>query len=135
MVKRKGAKAFSTGQTGSAGKTTNFSLDPTRVDAVQAGLEEVDEHGEQLFHTIVTDTFSIGRDPDSNLVIKADTKTSRRHATINRRGIAYILEDNNSSNGTFVNGEKIKEPRVLLVGDRVKIGNREFTFSRKAPEV
>lgn len=112
-------------------KPSKPHLDPTRTGASHFGLEEVDETGDLSFHAIVTDLFRIGRDPDSNLVIRGDTKASRRHATIRREGIKHILEDNGSSNGTVVNGEKIKGPHELKLGDEVQVGGRTFKYARR----
>jgi pSer/pThr/pTyr-binding forkhead associated (FHA) protein len=106
-------------------------MEPTRKTLVYAGLEEVNSEGEPLFHAIVTDIFRIGRDPESNLVIKGDTKTSRRHATILRKGVIYTLHDNASSNGTQLNGQRITSPVELRVGDIITIGSRTYTFNRK----
>ncbi len=131
MSNRKGAKEFATDRVGKRPHdTAAMNMDPTRVDGVYAGLEEGDGE-ETLFHRIVTDVFRIGRHPDSNLVIKSDTKVSRRHATIVRREIAYILQDNSSSNGTYVNDARLTAPHELMVGDKVRIGRREFIFSRR----
>jgi pSer/pThr/pTyr-binding forkhead associated (FHA) protein len=113
-----------------AAKPSGKHLDPTRTGNVKFGLEETDENGEKAFHEIVTDIFRIGRDPDSNLVIRGDTKTSRRHASIKRQGIRYILQDDGSSNGTLVNGGNITGPTDLKLGDIVVIGSREFKFTR-----
>lgn len=106
-------------------------LDPTRSGASSFGLEEVDQHGDVSFHAIVTALFNIGRDPDSNLVIRKDTKTSRKHATIRRRGERFVIEDNGSSNGTLVNDEKIDGPHGINIGDRIQIGAHTFTFARR----
>ncbi len=131
MANRRGAKEFATDKLATRpNDTVSAHMDPTRVDGVYAGLEE-GEGEDALFHRIVTDVFRIGRHPDSNLVIKADTKVSRRHATILHREMAYTLQDNGSSNGTYVNGKKITGPHELMVGDRIKIGKREFVFSRR----
>lgn len=129
--KRKGAEAFSTGFGSQPEQTTGFSMDPTRVDGVQAGFEETDDQGEPLFHAIVTDVFRIGREAECNMVIKADTKVSRRHATVIRRGMAYVIQDNGSSNGTYVNSERISAPHELMIGDKIRIGARELTFARR----
>ena len=107
-------------------------LDPTRAGSVKFGLEEAEESGDHAFHEIVTDIFRIGRDPESNLVLKNDTKTSRRHASIKRQGIRYILQDEGRSNGTLVNGAKITGPVDLKIGDTVTIGSREFKFTRNS---
>lgn len=127
MAKRKSPDDFSSDD---VAKPTADPMIPTRKSGVQAGLEEA-AGNETLFHAIVTEIFSIGRDPEANLVIRKDTKTSRRHATITRRGNAYFIEDNGSSNGTLVNGKKIEGAVELKVGDKVKIGNREFSFARR----
>jgi pSer/pThr/pTyr-binding forkhead associated (FHA) protein len=125
---RRGAKNFATDKVGKP-KADGDHRGSTRVDAVYAGLQE-GEGEESLFHSIVTDEFHIGRHPDSNLLIKADTKVSRRHATIVRKETSYFIEDNGSSNGTLVNGTKIGGRVELKVGDRIGIGKREFVFAR-----
>lgn len=106
-------------------------LDPTRTGNVRIGLEETDEKGDVAFHQIVTDEFHIGRDRACNLVIRGDTKTSRRHATIKRTPTAFIISDDGSSNGTRVNGSRIREPVQLKFGDKIEIGHRVFTFNRR----
>ena len=111
-------------------KPSGKHLDPTRTGNVKFGLQETEDSGEHAFHEIVTDIFRIGRDPDSNLVIRGDTKTSRRHASIKRQGIRYIIQDEGSSNGTKVNGVKIEGPVDLKLDDVVLIGSREFKFTR-----
>jgi pSer/pThr/pTyr-binding forkhead associated (FHA) protein len=128
MGKRNEAHEFASDPAGKPPEET--VIDPTRVDAVHPGLEE-EADGETLFHRIVTDIFRIGRDPECNLVIKADTKTSRRHATILRRGEEYVLQDNGSSNGTYVNDARLTGPHALQVGDKVKIGKHDFRFTRR----
>src|SRR4051812_37256756 len=68
------------------------------------------------------DEFTIGRDPSCSLAL-ADGKASRRHAAIrpapDGRGTLYDL---GSSNGTFVNGQRVQS--VLLGGgERIQIGD------------
>lgn len=105
-------------------------LEPTRTGASYFGLEELDEDGDLAFHAIVTNLFQIGRDPNCNLTIKGDTKTSRYHATIKRESEVLVLEDNASSNGTQVNGKKITAPHELKLGDEIQIGKRAFKFTQ-----
>jgi pSer/pThr/pTyr-binding forkhead associated (FHA) protein len=104
------------------------TTDPTAVCLTTVGLEEIDFRGEKALHRIVTAEFRIGRHPECNMVLQDDAKVSRRHARIYRLGEECLIEDNGSSNGTFVNGEKVEEPRMLKPGDKVGIGAREFTF-------
>lgn len=104
---------------------------PTKRDQVHAGFEEVDSDGEKLFHAIVTDVCTIGRDAECNLVIRGDSKVSRKHAIIERKEMAYWIRDNESSNGVVVNGLKISKPHELKVGDEVQIGLQKWMFARK----
>ena len=71
-------------------------------------------------------TLTFGRS-QSNHVVLRDAKTSRQHAEIKLQGHEYVLTDLNSSNGTYVNGEKIKEC-VLSPQDEIKIGDFVFQF-------
>ncbi|MFN4279801.1 FHA domain-containing protein [Thermosynechococcus sp.] len=65
-------------------------------------------------------TFTIGRDPNNDLVIEHPT-VSRHHARIERRNGDFLLTDLGSSNGTFVNGREVEEPTLLRVGDTIRI--------------
>ncbi len=66
----------------------------------------------------------IGRTEGNDLVIKDDTTISRNHAEIFQDDEGNIfLTDLNSSNGTFVNGNKLEDSIILKKKDIVKIGN------------
>jgi predicted component of type VI protein secretion system len=56
-------------------------------------------------------------------VILSDPDVSRRHAAIREAGDGVSIEDLGSTNGTYVNGERIDAPRPLRDGDEVKIGS------------
>ena len=82
----------------------------------------------------------VGRSSDLDMVLVEDM-VSRKHARIQMQGDQIWIEDLGSTNGTFVNGEKIKRAR-LKEGDRVLIGtsilklisgdaNREITGNAK----
>lgn len=58
-----------------------------------------------------------------------DHAISRRHAEIRPVNGHWILEDLGSSNGTFVNGQRIHEPTRLNHGDQIKIGGSLLVFS------
>ncbi|MHC4547733.1 MAG: FHA domain-containing protein [Planctomycetota bacterium] len=64
---------------------------------------------------------------DSNDIPVRDAKASREHAKIYRQGAQFAIVDLNSSNGTFVNGEKITK-RILEPGDRIEIGTVRLVF-------
>jgi sigma-B regulation protein RsbU (phosphoserine phosphatase) len=74
----------------------------------------------------------LGRHPDCDIVLDVQA-VSRQHAKIIRTGADFYVEDMESRNGTFVNGEKIAERRLLRDNDRVKICNLLFTFRLYPP--
>jgi hypothetical protein len=57
-----------------------------------------------------------------------DPFASSRHARLTRQGAAIVLEDLNSTNGTYLNEELLSGPQPLHAGDRVRIGDSEFTY-------
>ncbi len=73
---------------------------------------------------------SIGRAPSSDILLAKDKLTSRRHATIRYENSNYVLRDERSANGTFVNGQQLEEmtPRPLQDGDHIGIGEHELVF-------
>jgi len=72
------------------------------------------------------DTVSIGRADSCTIVLK-DAKTSRQHAQIQQHGAEFIIVDLSSSNGTFVNGQRVDE-HVLQNNDEVQIGDYILQF-------
>jgi Protein of unknown function (DUF3662)/FHA domain len=72
---------------------------------------------------------SIGRGLDNDLVID-DPRVSRHHAQITFRHGHYLLRDQRSTNGTFVNDQPI-ETVVLASNDRVSIGGFELVFMQE----
>lgn len=69
----------------------------------------------------------LGRSEGSDIII-VDTTVSRKHAQIEYKDGHYILTDLDSSNGTYVNGEKI-EIKIIDFGDVVQFGEMKFVFS------
>ncbi|MHC4939170.1 MAG: FHA domain-containing protein [Planctomycetota bacterium] len=67
---------------------------------------------------------TIGRDPDNDIPLD-DNKLSRRHCRITRGAEGFFVEDLQSSNGTYVNGERA-DRHLLRLGDTVRIGFTEF---------
>jgi hypothetical protein len=57
-----------------------------------------------------------------------DPFASSRHARVFLQGNAVVVEDLGSTNGTYLNEEVLQTPRPLHPGDRVRIGDSEFTF-------
>lgn len=69
------------------------------------------------------DQITIGRDSTNGIVIN-DAEISRRHARLTYQGGKYVLEDLGSTNGTFVNGQRLAGPRVLKPGEVVSFGEQ-----------
>jgi hypothetical protein len=57
-----------------------------------------------------------------------DPFASARHALIYEQGNVVVIEDLASTNGTYLNEELLQTPRPLHPGDRVRIGDSEFSF-------
>jgi hypothetical protein len=69
------------------------------------------------------DQMTIGRDSTNEITIN-DAEISRRHARLTFQGGKYVLEDLGSTNGTFVNGQRLAGPRVLKAGEVVSFGEQ-----------
>ena len=76
---------------------------------------------------------TIGRAPTNALVVN-DAKASSRHAEISPSGSGYSISDLGSTNGTFVNEQRLDRnvPRMLTAGDKVRIGDTVFTYEGPA---
>jgi pSer/pThr/pTyr-binding forkhead associated (FHA) protein len=57
-----------------------------------------------------------------------DPFASARHARVYEQGNIVVIEDLDSTNGTYLNEELLQTPRPLHPGDRVRIGESEFAF-------
>ena len=57
-----------------------------------------------------------------------DPYASSRHARITREGRVLVIEDLGSTNGTYLNEEPLSGPQPLYAGDRIRIGDSEFSY-------
>ena len=69
----------------------------------------------------------LGRGDQAEIRLE-DPFASSRHAQILRQGGVMVLEDLGSTNGTYLNEEVLGGPTPLHPGDRVRIGDSEFTY-------
>jgi hypothetical protein len=69
------------------------------------------------------DQLIIGRDSSSGIAIN-DAEISRKHARLTFQGGKYVIEDLGSTNGTFVNGQRLASAVVLKSGDVVSLGEQ-----------
>jgi pSer/pThr/pTyr-binding forkhead associated (FHA) protein len=69
---------------------------------------------------------SIGRQAECDVVLE-DTNVSRRHAEVRRQGDEYVLVDLGSTNGSKVNGTRVKQ-QALSDGDEITLGKTLIRF-------
>jgi pSer/pThr/pTyr-binding forkhead associated (FHA) protein len=69
----------------------------------------------------------LGRGDDAEIRLN-DPYASSRHARILLRGGVVVIEDLGSTNGTYLNEELLAGVAALHNGDRVRIGDSEFTY-------
>jgi FOG: FHA domain len=69
----------------------------------------------------------IGRASECDLCLAFDGSVSRQHARLEWDGHTWVIIDTNSTNGTFVNGERITERR-LTPGDQIEVGTVKLVY-------
>ena len=77
----------------------------------------------------LSDGALLGRGDGADIRLE-DAFASTRHARLVPQGDVIVLEDLGSTNGTYLNDEPVRGPQPLHAGDRIKIGDSEFTFER-----
>lgn len=89
-------------------------------------LEGYVDDSRQIWRTMVSKLpFRIGRQAESDLVLPF-ARISQAHAQLYQRAGSLWLSDLGSTNGTFVNGQRLAEDRELHDGDRVHFADQEF---------
>jgi len=77
---------------------------------------------------------TIGRDKSCDIVL-GDLMVSRNHSMIRRIGSGdFYLIDGGSSNGSYVNQQRVSMPKLLKHGDKITIGGIDFLFEQEARE-
>ena len=66
-------------------------------------------------------TWTIGSLPDCDIQVDSPT-VSGRHCRLTQRGDAFVLEDLASTNGTFVGGRRLEQPRQVRRGEKITLG-------------
>lgn len=113
------------------------SADETGMHRAAAGLGEVDGfeprllveraagHDSGVAYDLM-DGATLGRG-DVEIRLE-DPFASSRHALISREGHVLVIEDLGSTNGTYLNEEPLSGPQPLYGGDRIRIGDSEFSY-------
>ena len=91
----------------------------------------VKEMGAERVHPVESDEISIGRSRQNEIRLLAE-QASRRHCRVIRKDNGYRVIDGPSSNGTFVNGERI-EDKTLTDGDAIAVGTAKLVFHSGTP--
>jgi pSer/pThr/pTyr-binding forkhead associated (FHA) protein len=115
------------------------SSDSTSMYAAVAGLEpetngfeprllveRAPGHESGVAYDIPESGATLGRG-DVEIQIE-DPFASSRHARITRQGFVLMIEDLGSTNGTYLNEEPLGGPQPLHPGDRIRIGDSEFSY-------
>ena len=87
--------------------------------------------GQGIRHELLKRVVTIGRD-SSNVIQLNDSEVSRRHAEVRRLDGMDMIVDSGSSNGVFVNGQRVTEQR-LENGDQIQIGKTLFLYTKTLP--
>lgn len=77
----------------------------------------------------LTEGALLGRGDSADIRLE-DGFASSQHARLVPQGDVMVLEDLGSTNGTYLNGEPVRGPQPLHVGDTIRIGDSEFHFER-----
>jgi serine phosphatase RsbU (regulator of sigma subunit) len=96
-----------------------------------AFMSTLDPSGETNRFDLKDGETVIGRHPDCDIVVEVGA-VSRFHAKVVRRGTDFVLEDQGSRNGTFLNGQLISGGQALREGDRVRICEVELVYHSDA---
>jgi len=72
-------------------------------------------------------TVTVGRDESDHIVVDGPN-ISRRHFAIEQSQGQFVIRDQGSTNGTFVNGQQVTYA-TLKEGDTITIGELQFTFT------
>jgi hypothetical protein len=78
-------------------------------------------HTDQVFQ-LKSGITTMGRSADNVIVLSQDKEISRHHAIVLQESGRFVIQDQNSLNGTFVNDEQISGPRYLQDGDEILVG-------------
>jgi len=79
-------------------------------------------------YPLIDDEYTIGRESTNTIVLK-DASISAKHAVLTRTPEGWAILDLASRNGTFVNGEPVKDRRLLNDNDIVRLGKVILTFN------
>lgn len=75
----------------------------------------------------------IGRQSDCDVSLTNSRKISRKHCCIAQVNETLIIRDLGSTNGVFLNGNRVEKEALITVGDQITIGDIQFTLRSEVP--
>ena len=113
---------------GEPDEATGFELPAAAasVPAPRASLRPLGAASVQGEQWLAERPLVVGRSPSTDLQLR-DRAVSRRHFQIDRQDDGYVLQDLESNNGTFVNGQRVQSAR-LHDADVIRVGMTELEF-------
>jgi FHA domain len=118
-----------------------YADDATGMHVASSGLGGDGDHGDPKLRVdtaaglkagsaySLADGAVLGRGEQADIRLE-DTFASSQHARLAPHGEVIVLEDLGSTNGTYLNEEPLRGPQPLHPGDRIRIGDSQFTFER-----
>ena len=118
-----------------------YADDATGMHVASSGLGGDGDHGDPKLRVetaaglragsaySLADGAVLGRGDQADIQLQ-DTFASSQHARLAPHGEVMVLEDLGSTNGTYLNEEPLRGPQPLHPGDRIRIGDSQFTFER-----
>lgn len=100
-----------------------------------ASLIRVNEDGQPLTTTpiLLGGEVTFGSDPVKAEIVLHDPSVSPLHARIVQRGESFYIQDEQSISGTWVNFERVTQPRLLRHGDLIRLGRYGYRFTLRRP--
>lgn len=104
--------------------------DVGRLAPVRVSLDIAGRDGGRVVDVLTPAT--IGRRSDSDVIID-DPDVSRRHARLEAENGVVFIGDLSSSNGTFLNGERVRQSIEVRTGDRIDVGTTRLVVKELQP--
>lgn len=77
-----------------------------------------------------SEPLTAGRDDSNDIVLRRDEFVSATHARFELRGDGAWVQDLGSTNGTYLNGVRLKKRRRIEPGDVIRVGETDFLYER-----
>lgn len=101
-------------------------LQDSELDAARTPLGP--DEGAAAFDFAAGENLIVGRDPNADVVLDTPN-VSRLHARLTREADGVRVEDLGSTNGTWVNGQRIRKPTLVAPGDDLRIGPQRLQLT------